>query len=171
MTKTEANSSANSASRTPLSTSTSNSVALSRCSSNSSVASSRRLRSSATIVPLRRAMASERPPVRRGSCASATKRLATTDQKAHQETDRRGNAQRLPGIVAHVFVGRARGRFGPFRRVILHVLQLELGGAQLGFDLRAQIGRAFARFLGGLLEQRIGFGQHFGEILDQRVAA
>ena len=38
-------------------------------------------------------------------------------------------------------------------------------------DLRAQIARLFARFLGRLLEQRVRFGQHVGEILDQRFAA
>ena len=87
------------------------------------------------------------------------------------DESRRGDTDRLPGVVAHVVVGRASGGFGAVERVVLHILQAHLGRAQLGFDLRAQIARPFAGLLGSLLEQRLRFHEHVGEILDQCFAA
>src|SRR5262249_24558884 len=87
-----------------------------------------------------------------------------------QETDGRGDADRLPRVVAHVVVRRARGGLGAVESVVLNLGESHLRRTQLGLDLRAQVGRSFAGLFRGLLEQRFCLREHVGESLDERVA-
>ena len=105
------------------------------------------------------------------SSVSATKAIAPVHQQSDKNTDCGGNADRLPRVVMNILVGRPSRSSGAIDRVVLHLLQSHPCRAQLRFNLRPQIARLVSRFLGGLLEQCVSFGENVGEILDQRFAA
>ena len=70
----------------------------------------------------------------------------------------------------HEVVGDARRGLGAVDRLAFEFLQAELGGKQLGFDLGAQVAGPVSGFVGSLLEQILGFGEHGGEVVDELVA-
>src|SRR5690242_20074290 len=83
--------SANEANTVAITIRTSMILVRSRCSSNSTVASSSRVRSIATAVAAKPDSASPRPTAGRSSRESGTG-LAAADDQTDQETDRGGNA-------------------------------------------------------------------------------
>src|SRR5450759_198792 len=167
MTNSDAKSSAKRPSTMPTAASSTISLMCSRTSANSTLASSRRVRNMASPLAASCAIAPMTPPCGRLSLRSDTG-LVAADQHADEETDRRGGADRLPRIVAHIIIGDAGGGLGAIDGIVLKVLQLRFRRQQLGFDLRAQIARPFTGLRGGLLEQGLGFREYIAEILDQR---
>ena len=85
-------------------------------------------------------------------------RTRRVHQQADQEAERRhGRADRAPRIVVHVIVGDARRRARAIHRLAFQLLQPQLRGQQLRFDLRAQVLRALAGLVAGALQQVLGF--------------
>src|SRR5450631_21937 len=169
MTNNDANNSAKRASTIPTAASTTMSLMCSRASTNSTHASSMRVRNMASALAPSCAIAPMAPPCGRLSLGSATGSAAAYEH-AEKESDRGGSTDRLPRIVAHIVVGDLGRGLGAVDGVVLKVLQLQLRRQEFGFDLRAQITRPLAGFRGGLLEQGFSFGEHIAEILDQRFA-
>src|SRR5664279_4013593 len=169
MTNSDAKSSAKRPSTTPITASSTMSRMCSRASTNSTQASSIRVRSMASALAPSCAIAPIAPPCGRLSLRSGTG-SATADQHADEEANCRGGADRLPWIVAHIVVGDLGGRLGAVDGVILKILQLQLRRQKFGFDLRSQVARPLAGFRGGLLEEGFGFSEYITEILDQRFA-
>ena len=162
-TSADAASSANAKASTITTTRTRLAIARARSSSNSTEASSSRVRNKPdqrrAEVPQRAAQAAARPSGRavgHGGEASG----AAVHQQADDETDRGGDADRLPRIVVHVVVGGAGGGLGAVDRLAFEFLQPELGAQQLGLDLRAQVAGLVAGFDGAPLQHFLGFGQH-----------
>src|SRR5215469_7333910 len=94
--------------------------------------------------------------------------LATAYDQADQKTDCCADSDRLPRVVAHVFVGCTRSGLGAVDRIVLHIREPELGGAELRFDLCPKVGCFVPGLLGRLLEQSVSLGEDVGEILDER---
>src|SRR5580765_4544122 len=126
--------------------------ARSRCSVNSSAASSSRVRTRSSNETPTCASAPRSPP--RGvlsgvpSLTSCDGRSATVHQQAGHKADAGSDTHHLPRMVVDVIVGGARGFLGAIRREALELLQLQFCGEELGFDLRPQILRLVAGLVG-----------------------
>jgi hypothetical protein len=70
----------------------------------------------------------------------------------------------------NVVVGDARRGACAIHRLAFELLQAQLGGQQLGFDLRAQVLRPLAGLVAGALQEILGLREHRGEIVEQRFA-
>src|SRR6185369_6193535 len=93
-------------------------------------------------------------------------RSAPVYQHADQEARDRGSADRRPWVVVHVIVGDARGGACAIGCFAFQFLQPQLGGEQLGLDLRAEILGALAGLVAGALQQILGVAQHRRKVIE-----
>src|SRR6266853_3879018 len=88
------------------------------------------------------------------------KALAAADEEPERDSGQHGDSDRLPGICAHVVVGRAR----LFRHFFTERPELELGRFEALLHLRARCGGCFPRLPDGRAQQRLGVGDDELEI-------
>ena len=98
-------------------------------------------------------------------------RLAAIEHQAerdpHDDADAGGDADRLPGLVMDIGVGRLDRRLGLHDRGLFQLDQLVLGDLQLLLDAFAPHGGLVAARGGRGLQQLLGFGNHHVEILEK----
>src|SRR4029079_8401996 len=148
----------------------------SRCSANSTDASSRRVRTRPSNDAPRRAAEPRR--LRGADCSLSPMSiarlpatcLATAHQQPGDQADRGGDPDRLPRVLVDIVIGCLGGILGAVHRLALQFLQLELRRQQARLGLRAQVAGLLAGLVRCLVEKVLGFVDNARELIDDLIA-